>query len=63
MAPADHGFVKRREGLGAAGVPGCSDEGCGCRSAGERSGEEKERRYSAMKKSSLPAQKMNRTVC
>lgn len=44
IAPADQGFVNKRDGFGAAGLPGCSVEGEGCRSEGERSGEEKERR-------------------
>jgi hypothetical protein len=44
IAPADHGFVNSIEGFGAAGVPGCRLEGCGCRSEGDRSGEEKESR-------------------
>jgi hypothetical protein len=33
-----------------------------CRREGERSGEEKERRYRAMKKTSFRAQKRKRTV-
>jgi hypothetical protein len=44
IAPADHGFVKRREGFGAAGLPGWRVEGEGWRSDGDRRGEEKERR-------------------
>ena len=27
IAPADHGFVKRIDGLGAAGVPDCNVDG------------------------------------
>jgi hypothetical protein len=56
------------ESLGCAGEPGTAEEGGdgsegGVRRDGERSGEEKERRYRAMKKSSLRAQKVKRTVC
>lgn len=63
MAPADHGFVKSIEGFGAAGLPGCRLDGEGCRSDGESRGEEKERRYSAIKKTSLNMQKVKRTFC
>jgi hypothetical protein len=67
MAPADQGFVKMADSLGCAGEPGTADEGGdgsegGVRRDGESSGEEKERRYRAMKKSSLSAQKVKRTV-
>lgn len=63
IAPADHGFVKRSEGLGAAGLPGTKLDGRGWRRDGERRGEEKDRRYSAMKKTSFAAQNVKRTFC
>lgn len=44
IAPADQGLVNSRLGFGAAGLPGCSDEGDGCKREGERVGEEKESR-------------------
>ena len=44
IAPADQGDVKIIEGFGSAGVTGCNLEATGCRSEGERVGEEKERR-------------------
>ena len=54
--------------FGCAGEPGCADVASPpfsvvTRREGERSGEEKDRRYSAMKKSSLRAQKRKSTVC
>lgn len=63
IAPADQGDVKIIEGFGAAGVSGCRVEATGFNSSGESVGEEKERRYSAMKKSSFKAQKVKSTVC
>ena len=65
IAPADQGLVKNMEGFGAAGEPGWIEVG-DCLSpskVGERSGELKERRYSAMKKISFMAQKVKRTFC
>jgi hypothetical protein len=52
------------EGFGAKGLPGCRDEGASGspRRVGERKGEEKERRYKAMKNSSFMAQKVKRTA-
>ena len=51
---------------GCEGLPGCDDapalSSVG-RSEGDRMGDENERRYSAMKKSSLRAQTRNKTVC
>lgn len=46
IAPADHGFLKRIDGLGAAGDPDCDVDGefKGCRRLGESRGDEKERR-------------------
>lgn len=46
IAPADHGFVKRIDGFGAAGDPNCIVDGdsTGWRSFGESRGEENERR-------------------
>lgn len=65
MAPADHGLVKRSDGLGAAGDPGVRLAGVSgfCSSDGVRSGDENDSRYSAMKKSSFSAQKVKRTFC
>jgi hypothetical protein len=63
IAPADHGFVKRSDGFGAAGLPGCNVDGDGWRREGERRGEEKDRRYSAMKKASFIAQNIKSTFC
>jgi len=50
---------------GAAGLPGCIVEvpAPACRSAGERIGDENERRYTAMKKTSFSAHSVKRTVC
>jgi hypothetical protein len=64
IAPADHGLVKNIEGFGAAGEPGWMDVGfcLSPRRVGERSGEEKERRYRAMKKISFMAQNVKRTL-
>ncbi len=66
-APALYGFAKREATEMCEGLPGCSvlpliPSGDVCKSEGERSGDEKERRYRAMKKTSLSAQKRNRTV-
>ena len=63
IAPAENGDAKNMLGLGAAGVPGLSDEGLeeSAKSVGLRYGEEKDSRYSAMKKVSLRAQKVKRT--
>lgn len=65
MAPADHGEVKSRDGFGAGGllstVAGVIPER-GSRSCGDNIGDEKERRYRAMKNISLRAQKVNRTA-
>lgn len=63
MAPALHGLVNRLLGAGCPGLPGVWPSPTGCRRDGESIGEEKERRYRPMKKSSLRAQQMNRTVC
>jgi hypothetical protein len=63
IAPADHGFVNSSDGFGAAGLPGCRLDGCGWSKEGESNGEEKERRYSAMKNNSFRAQKTKSTVC
>ena len=65
IAPADHGFVKRIDGFGAAGDPGCNVDGGsrGWRRAEESRGEEKERRYMAIKNSSFMAQNVKRTFC
>lgn len=66
-APALYGLAKSIDGTGCAGLPGCVDEpgvlGRGWRREGDRMGDEKERRYSAMKNISLKAQKRKRTVC
>jgi hypothetical protein len=60
-APADQGFAKR---AGAADGSSARREPLEeARREGERSGEEKESRYSAMKQISLRAQKRKRTVC
>lgn len=49
------------------GWAGCVEEpsapAVGCRRDGDSMGEEKERRYRPMKKSSLRAQQTNSTVC
>ena len=46
MAPAENGLVKNMDGLGAAGEPGCSDDGLfvSAKRVGERRGEEKDSR-------------------
>lgn len=72
-APADQGFANRRDGFGCAGEPGWAAEimfpelgpvpSSGTSREGESVGDEKERRYKAIKKSSLRAQKTNSTVC
>lgn len=68
IAPADQGLANSMDGFGAAGLPGWREAAepsviGSLRSVGERMGELKERRYTAMKKSSLRAQKVNRTFC
>lgn len=64
IAPAENGDGKNKLGFGAAGVPGVSVEGlASAKSVGLKRGEEKERRYSAMKKISFRAQKVKRTHC
>lgn len=60
-APALQGLAKRLAGSGWAGFPGWESE-TGCRSDGDRVGEEKDRRYRPMKKASLAVQQMNRTT-
>jgi hypothetical protein len=64
IAPADQGLVKSIMGFGEMGVPlmvGGTMGLIGLMSEGDIRGEEKERRYSAMKKSSFMAQKVKRT--
>jgi hypothetical protein len=65
-APALHGLAKSIDGAGWAGLPGCVDEATspptGWSSDGERMGEENDRRYRPIKKSSLKKQKMKSTV-
>lgn len=66
-APALWGLANKKDADGEAGFPGwreAADEPLSptWRRDGERSGEENERRYSAMKKISLSAQKRNKTV-
>lgn len=62
IAPADQGLLNKVEGFcGMAGEPGCRDDGSGCNSEGVTRGEEKARRYRAMKKSSFKAQQTNKT--
>jgi hypothetical protein len=64
-APALQGLAKRLAGSGWAGFPGWAEDSweseTGCRSEGDRVGEEKDKRYSPMKKASLAVQQMNRT--
>jgi hypothetical protein len=64
IAPADQGDVKTRATTAVVlgRVVLLLVDG-GLRREGEISGEEKERRYSDMKKSSLRAQKVKRTFC
>ena len=67
IAPALHGLTKMVLGFGCAGEPGCVEVMPPLLSLvtsrdGDSNGEEKERRYKAMKKSSLRAQNMNNTV-
>jgi hypothetical protein len=58
-------LAKKRR-VGDAGLPGWSVDAVPLfetwRRDGDKNGEEKERRYKAMKKSSFRAQKTNRTV-
>lgn len=71
-APADQGFANNRDGFGCAGEPGWAAEimfpelgpvpSSGMSREGESVGDEKDRRYKAIKKSSLRAQKTNSTV-
>lgn len=66
-APALYGLAKSEVRETCEGLPGCRETplalpGEVCRREGERSGEEKERRYRAMKKTSFKAQKRKRTV-
>ena len=63
IALALHGVVQISEGT--AGVPGCIEliSPPGWIKDGMRSGEEKERRYSAIKKSSFRAHTVKRTFC
>ena len=68
MAAAEKGEEKNIEALGWAGEPGWRDSGSEAlplvgRRAGVMIGEEKQRRYRAMKKSSLRAQATKRTHC
>ncbi len=65
MAAAEKGLAKKTDGLGAAGDPGWMEEGVlrSEKRVGERRGELKERRYSAMKKASFMAQMVKRTFC
>jgi hypothetical protein len=65
-APALYGLGNKLLSFGSAGLPGWADCGAaaddaGWRSEGERVGEEKERRYSPMKNSSLKRQQTKRT--
>jgi hypothetical protein len=66
IAAAEKGEAKKAEALGAAGEPGRRVRGSppltGKR-AGVMVGEEKQRRYRAMKKSSFNAQQTKRTHC
>lgn len=65
-APALQGLTKSAVGFGLAGEPGWVETTpplVELRREGDRSGDEKDRRYSAMKKTSFRAQNTNRTVC
>ena len=67
IAPADHGWRKSIEGFGAEGDSDVKESillvvGTFARD-GDKVGEEKDKRYKAMKKSSLSAQKVKRTLC
>jgi hypothetical protein len=60
--------LRKSDAPGCAGLPGWKEAPVvplfvTCRRDGERKGEEKERRYRAMKKTSFNAQKRKRTVC
>lgn len=63
IAPALHGVVQICEAM--TGILGCAELVSlpGWKEDGMRRGEEKERRYSAMKKSSLKTQTINSTLC
>lgn len=63
-APALQGLEKRLAGSGWAGLPGWADEPSetGCRSEGDRMGDEKDSRYRPMKNASFRAQQTNRTA-
>lgn len=66
IAAALKGLGKRSEGVGMCGVTGevaSVDRPAEGRSAGVIRGEEKQRRYRAMKKSSLSAQQVKRKPC
>lgn len=63
IAAADHGLSNANTFCGAAGLPGTSVLGSGESRLGEIVGEEKQSKYSAMKKSSFAAQHTNSTVC
>jgi len=62
IAAADQGFASI-DGFGTIGDPGVNVNGSCCNSAGVISGEEKQSRYNAMKKSSLAAHATKRTIC
>ena len=61
-ALALHGLVKRPANVLLTGTDDWL-AATGCRREGDSVGDEKERRYKPMKKSSLRAQQINRTVC
>lgn len=67
-APALLGLAKRKDAEGLDGLPGWREAAAPVplfvtwRRDGERRGEEKDRRYRAMKKTSLNMQKRKRTV-
>jgi hypothetical protein len=66
IAPADQGLVNSIIGFVGMGAPlrvGGTAGVIGLMREGDIRGEEKERRYSAMKKSSFMAQKVKRTFC
>ena len=66
IAAALNGLGKRSDGAGWCGVTGVVplvDKPAEGRRAGVMSGEEKQRRYRAMKKSSFRAQQMKRKDC
>jgi hypothetical protein len=62
MAAALNGLAKNMEGPGVTGVTGLMPASAGHFKAGVMMGELKQRRYKAMKKSSLRAHVMKRTV-